>query len=221
MLLNKFSFKYYLNLICGLCIGLSPLIVFELKHNFYNLHIVSLILSNGLTGTISWPFPSYYFLSLIPFLFLLTAIVLNKLIIKNRFLAVIIISIFIFYSLRLITTPSTSGYTMPEGWNFPGYQKVSKIIVEENVDDFNVVSLLSGDMRDYPLRFLLTVSYHPPLPVEQYPQSLNLFVLARENQLIINNPVWEISSFCPCQITKEWVIQNKIKLYLLKKIPAF
>lgn len=217
MLYKKLSFKYYLGVISGLTLGLSPLLIFELKHNFYNLQIIKLILTKGFEGTILWPLPIYYFLSLLPFLFLLSAISLNKLIIKNRYLAGIIIAIFIFYSLMQIAAPPLSGFTMPDGWNLPGYQKTSKIILNENINSFNIVNLLSGDTRDYPLRYLLTVAKNPPLNIDQYPQSKYLFVTAREQQEVVNNPVWEINSFCPCKISKSWPIQNNINLYLLEK----
>lgn len=217
MLLKKISLKYYFCILSGILLGLTPLLLFELKHNFYNLQILKLIFTKGLYSPVQWPLPGYYFLSLLPFIFLLAAIVLNKLMVKNRYLAGIIITIFIFYSVMQITASPASGFTMPEGWNLAGYKKVSQLILKENKNNYNVASLLSGDTRDYPLRYLLTIANHPPKLIDQYQQLKYLFVISRGNNSIINNPVWEINTFCPCRISKIWPIQNNINLYLLEK----
>ncbi len=79
MLLKKISLKYYFYILSGILLGLTPLLLFELKHNFYNLQILKLIFTKGLYSTVQWPLPGYYFLSLLPFIFLLAAISLNKL----------------------------------------------------------------------------------------------------------------------------------------------
>lgn len=107
---------------------------------------------------------------------------------------------------------------MPKDWNYLAVKKSAEIILKENLQNFNIASLLSGDTRDYPLRYLLTIAGKPPLEVDQYPQADNLFVISKHNkEETINNSVWEISSFCPCELVKIWDIQNNIKLYLLAK----
>lgn len=218
LILKRVSFKSLIALFFGFLLGFSPLIIFEFKHNFYNLRTILLILQQGNQKAFSWPLPSHYFLSFFPFLFLGGAIILERILKKSYLVGLGIILIFITYSLYQIIPQPESGFTMPKGWNYLGIKKAAKIIIQENKKNWNIVSLLSGDTRVYPLRYLLTVAQKPPLDVNRYPQAEYLFVISQHNkEKTINNPVWEISSFCPCKLTKSWEIQNNIKLYLLKK----
>ena len=215
---KKSSFKNILILLLGLIAGLSPLIIFELRHNFYNLKTLSLILNDKGQKNISFPFPFYYYLSFMPFFFLAIGIILNKIYKKNQLISIIIILIFSIYSVYQIVSSSNQGFTMAKGWDYKGIQKTANIIIKENIKNYNIASFLSGDTRAYPIRFLLTKANNPPLSVEAYPQANYLYVVSQhDNSKTINNPVWEISSFCPCKIIKTWPIQNNISLYLLKK----
>jgi len=219
MLYKKLSFKYYLSVISGLCLGLSPLLLFELKHNFYNLRVIYSILTTGAQEKINWPFPFYYFLSLLPFLFLFLSLIINKIFVKKQYLAILLI-IYISSSLNKVLPLAKNGFTMPKGWNYLGIKKSAKIILKENKNNYNIANILSGDTRDYSLRYLLTISNNnPPLVVEAYLWSDFLFVVSRDNpETTLSNPVWEINSFCPCEVTKKWEIQNNINLYLLEKV---
>lgn len=203
----------------GFLFGYSFLILFDLKHNFYNLKTIILILKYGSQKNFTFPPPFYYFLPLMPFIFLFLAIVIDK-IFKKYFIVTLIILLLIgLYSAKKILPRPKNGFGMPENWNYPSEQKTSQIILRENKSNYNIASLLSGDTRDYPLRYLLTIAGNPPLPVEQYPNATFLFVTSPHDQnSTINNQVWEISSFCPCRVQKSWAIQEKISLYLLAKI---
>jgi len=68
------------------------------------------------------------------------------------------------------------------------------------------------------LRYWLEREGKPPLNIFNYPQAEWLFVLSRDNkEETLNNQVWEISSFRPQKVVKEWPIQNDISLFLLGK----
>ena len=211
---RNLSFKL---LFLGLLIPLMPQIVFELRHNFYNLQIIYLILSGKGSSSISWLFSIHYFLIFLPFLYCLVSLFIKYLYQYNRFIGSLLLGAITTGLLIIIINQSQTAYTMPKGWNLPGIQKASRIIIAENKKDYNVVNLLSGDTRDYPLRYFLTIANFKPLDVAEYPQAKYLFILARKDQNITNNPVWEISSFCPCSIIWTKEIQNQIFLSLFKK----
>lgn len=215
-ILKRIPFKNLSIALFGFLLGLSPLIIFELKHNFYNSTVIYLVLKKGSQNGVKWPLPSYYFLSLLPFLFFLLAIFIERILRKNHFLGYLLIIIFVIFSLFKIIPKSKSGFTMPTDWNYLEIEKAAKIILKENSKNYNIANTLYGDTRDYALRYLLTIAKNPPLGVELYPQAKSLFVISRQDkEEVIKNPVWEISSFCPCKVVKIWKIQNNINLYLL------
>lgn len=211
---RKFNFKL---LFLGFLIPLIPQIVFELRHNFYNLQIIYLILSGKGSNSISWPFSIHYFLIFLPFIYLIISLFIQHIYKNCHLLAYFLLIIITSGLLANIINQSQAAYTMPKGWNLPGIQKASRMIIAENKKDYNIVNLLSGDTRDYPLRYFLTIANFKPLDVAEYPQAKYLFILARKDQNITNNPVWEISSFCPYSIIWTKEIQNQIFLSLLKK----
>lgn len=216
-ILNKsrnFSFKF---LFLGFLIPLIPQLVFELRHNFYNLRIIFLVFSGKGSNSISWPFPIHYFLIFLPFFYLIVTLSIQYIYKNNHLLAYLLLIIITVGLFARAIKQSQIAYTMPSGWNLSGIQKVSKIIIEENKKDFNIVNLLSGDTRDYPMRYFLTVANFKPMEVNEYPQAKYLFILSRKDQKTTNNSVWEISSFCPCSIVWTKEIQNQIFLSLLKK----
>ena len=216
MILKKISWKHFFALFLGLLIALSPLEVFELKHNFYNLRTIFLILREGTQGSFKISF--YHLLFLLPFLYLALALLLERVFLKKPAFALGLIGLFTFHALIQIIPTSKSGFSMPEAWTYTGLLKTKQIILRENKPNFNIASLLSGDTRDYPLRFLLTAARKPALDVETYPQAEYLFVLSpHAKDKTISNSVWEINSFCPCKLQKTWEIQNNIRLYLLEK----
>jgi len=219
MLYKKFSFKSFLITFSGIIIAFSPLIIFELRHNFYNLKTILLILKNYQGQVIKNKVPFHYFISFMPFIFLFISLLLEKIFDKKTFLQIIFVSLLILYSFLKIVPPSDSGFTMPQHWNFPSVTKTAEIIFHENYSRYNIANLLYGDTRAHALRYLLTVKKDPPLPVEQYSNADSLFAVSyQKGEQTIKNPVWEISSFCPCIVKKEWKINNQVNLFLLEKI---
>lgn len=218
MISQKNSWKSVFILVEGILLGLLPLVVFEIKHNFYNLKTIFSIISKGTEEAISLPLPFHYYLSLVPLIYLLIALAIEKIDKKIPKLGLGITICFIIYSLTQLIPKAQAGYTMPPGWNYKGVKKASQIILKENKKEYNIVNLLSGDTRSYGLRFILTKEKNPPLKVNEYPVSDYLFILSyKKPETVITDPVWEISSFCPCLVSKKWEIQNKINLYLLRK----
>jgi hypothetical protein len=217
--LKRVSLKKVAVFLKGLIAGLAPLIIFELRHNFYNLNTIYEIIAYGSTKNLASFPPYYYFLSLMPFIFVFLArflVKIDKVIPYFSYLFIALIFLHTFYKIFFITD---SAFGMPDGWNLKDEQKTVSIILKQNLPNYNIASLLSGDTRSYPTRYLLAINNNPPLNETTYPQADYLFVLSPESiKEIADNEIWEISSFCPCEQVKKWVINNKVKLYLLKKV---
>jgi len=226
MIYRKLKLKTFLACSIGLLIGFSPLIIFELKHNFYNLKTIITIINQGTSKKLKFPPPFYYFISLMPLVYLLTALIINKMfgkkiqqMLKNKLkIKILMTLIFAIYFLTYFYQKPLTAFGMPLNWSYLKAKKTADIIAGENKKKYNIASLLSGDTRAYALRFLVTINNHPPLPIDHYPQADYLFGISPHNQQeTINNSVWEISSFCPCSVKKSWQIEKKISLFLLQK----
>ncbi len=207
-------------LIIGFIIGFVPIILFEIRHNFYNLRTLLLFLTVK-SGTTTPPFynpPVYYFFPVILAVFLLISIFLAKLHKKNKILPLLIMIIFMIYSLVQELPVPQEGFKMVKGWNYQGLKKVERIILDENKSDYNVADILTGDSRALAIRFLLTRDGKPPMGVVDYPQAKSLFVYSKVSPaIILKGELWEVGSAMPLTLTKEWNLQNGIKLYLLEK----
>lgn len=220
IIIKQLNILRILLLITGFISGFFPIILFELRHNFYNLRTLLLFLTVK-TGTSAAQFfipPIYYFFPVILAVFWGMAILLAKLDKKNKTISFIFMTIFIVYSLTKELPVPQEGFKMVVGWNYQGIKQAEQIILQENKTDYNVVDILTGDSRALAIRFLLTRDGKPPMGVIDYPQAKALFVYSKvSSAIILKGELWEVGSAMPLTLTKEWNLQNGIKLYLLEK----
>lgn len=201
----------------GIIVGFFPLVIFELRHNFYNLRTLFLILQTG-SGKQLASFPFYYFLFLMPFVCLIIGLLFKNFYKTKKFLAIVILIFYLVWSIHKVYGFSLKAPGMSEDWNYKGQEKVLQIILKENKKGYNIANLLTGDTRAQAMRYLLLLNSSLPMGTGDYPASEWLFVMSRNKEKeVLNNPVWEISSFKPSRTAKAWPIQNGISLYLLEK----
>lgn len=210
-------FKTIMLNLAGFIAGISPLIIFDLRHELYNLKTAFFVLSvsSGQAGSPAYRFNFHYLLPLIPFIIFFVSYVLTRM---NRYLVILFLSVFTVYSLAQVLPAPSNGYTMVAGWNWNGENKIKDIVLSENRKGYNIVDLLTGDTRGMAERYLLTVAGNPPLGVTDYPATDYLFVYSKDPiEKILSGKLWEIDSVRPVDIVKSWEIQNGIYLYLLAR----
>jgi len=194
----------------GLIIGYAPLLLFDIRNNFYNVETMWLWLNEGNKTRLT--LSDHYFLSWWPIII----IGLGWLGKKYRYVGIITIIVLMVMAGKTLTRSQAKG--MPDFWNYKDLKKTEEIISEQkNEKDFNIVNLLSGDTRFYPLRYLLTIKDIKPMPVNKYSEAEQLWVIADNNQKVTDNPVWEISSMGKSKISNVWQINEKVNLYKLMK----
>lgn len=282
ILYTKPTIKLIIFFLLGLFLAVSPTILFEIRHNFLNLHLLldyfgnrgqeSSFLSIWFERIIYFATHDYNFLILLTlpiliyilsfkkfnysenFPFLKKLALINLLIIflfavklssfgthyLLPFLMLLLIIIpvflssvksslinlicFLFLSLNLLITISqlnnNHGYFMPDGWSLNKIEQTADIIATsaKTHPNFNVASLLDGDTRTYPIRYMLSLTNEIPGDYTTYPQNNYLYVVARNVSQIDNSTVWEIQSLRPFKIEEEWQMGDGIILYLLAKI---
>jgi hypothetical protein len=216
---RKFSFKRILIFTIGFVIAFSPLIVFELRHNFYNLRTLFFILAQKEKSSANlFTFNDHYFISFAPFVIFLVAIFLVRLAKFSKLFAHFLIAIYLIYSVYKIMPVPEHGFRMVSGWNYKGVEKASKIILSENRQNYNIVDILTGDSRAMALRYLLTISGKPPLGVTEYPKASAIFIYSKVPvDQIFRGSMWEIDFFKPERVVKTWHLSNGVYLYLVEK----
>lgn len=280
---SRKKIQYIFFVFAGLLLGLSPTILFELRHNFLNVHLLTNYLAETqqapLAETIlTWQTRLPYLMTsgnniivLIPAIFGIFLICKNKIPNQNynilrRFTLILLVvtllfslklsaieahyflpfwitllvllpiyfsnikhqKLFLFLAGLLITINTfitfsqlnnNHGYFMPPGWSLKKIEQVANIIGldTDKHQNFNVASLLDGDTRAYPLRFVLETQGKSPGAVTAYTANDYLYIVARNEQEITGSTVWEINSFKPFQIGAKWEMEDNITLYRLDR----
>ena len=223
-LIKRVSPLYFFITLGTTLLGLSPLIGFELRHDFFNTQAITKFIQSSLSASASPQFTLHYLAVFTPFIFLLLAWLWQHLHRFNRHLAALVILAALIFNLSQLNLNAPQGHTMPQNWNLPHARVTASLIAQDvktnQPDSFNIASTLDGDSRAQPLRYLLEAQFRTiPKGVEQYPSSQVLYVVSRWNQEeVLNRPLWEISSFAPKRSSQTWPITNDIKLYKLEKI---
>ena len=220
ILKTKVKAKSFLLFLVFFLIGFSPMIMFELRHNFFNTRMLLNFL--GQKGIPNFRWHLHYFISFFPVVFLILGLLLDWFLRKNKIIGILLILLLAFLNLSQINLFRENGYTMPGGWNMLGVQKVAKIVsndVSENEkNSYEIAAILDGDTRAYPYRYFLEVMGKKPIGVEDYPEAEILYVVGKgDTNFILSYPVWEISSFLPAKVVRVWDIQGNVKLFKLVK----
>lgn len=208
LILKKTKWQEILFFFTGISIGYLPLILFDLRNNLYNTRTILLWLRSG--GDEKVAPQIYYFLVWIPLVYVGATKLVERLKIKNWIWGVIVVVCLTW----VWQTRETKD--MPKDFNYKKLEQTGDIVLADNPSDFNIVNKLSGDTRFYPLRYLLTIQGRVPMEVDKYPDAKTLYVVT-DQESILNDSVWEISSFKPRNIENSWNLGENIKLLKLGK----
>lgn len=162
----------------------------------------------------------HYLGSIYPFIFLLMGLIFERAAETGiRYVAQLILAILVVLNLLKVNYSCSRECGMPSGWDLAGVKEAGKVISRDAYGSFNVASILDGDTRAYPYRYIIEVLGKKPLGVEEYPRAQVLYVIGRgDESRILNYPVWEISAFLPAEITQVWPIKNDISVFKLEKV---
>jgi hypothetical protein len=211
LLINrKLSIVSLVTLMAGFILGFLPIIVFELRNNFYNLSTLFLVFTSSAASQNQFSFNGYYYLiSLFPFFFLFVSLILVKL---KKSILLLLLGIYVIWS--LFTVLQIKKYVL----DYPTLQSLSASIESDNPRDFNVVDQLTRDNQAMALRYMLTVHGFTPHKEGDY-QSAHVIYIYSQEQLedLLKNPIYEIKSFLPFKTVATWKIENEIFIYRLEK----
>jgi len=213
---KKLSFKNFLLFMFGLAIGFSPLIFFELRHNFYNIQTVFLFVRTMFqahtANSAGVSFQPHYILT-ISFAACLVALRLLRHKISKLAAECFCTALF-FWALILTFHSSTHAFGMPANWNLLKEEKAEAIIQTQQLTQFQVINLIYD--TDATVQNYLLAKDGVQLTAD-YTHEKYLFVLGTDAELE-QTQAYELSSFTPRQLKQTWQIDaNGHQLYLFQR----
>lgn len=206
----------FLMYVIGNIIGNLPMVMFELRHDFYNLRVLYQYFLDQ-TANRTHTLDVFHFLPIWGIGCLFAAIVIYQ-IFKKRWSIPIILLTYIILNLKSPLIDFNQAIGMPNNMNINKLILASRSIAEDKPSDFNLVSLLDFDTRAHPLRYMVTHLYgQEPLGVEVYPQAKTIYVLADKKYPIDNPMVWELKTFLPYKVSVLSNIDQDFVIYKLTK----
>lgn len=216
---SVFYKEKFLNLILlsfGIIVGFSPMIVFELRNQFYNTQTFMLYLANFSSVAGNNPIGGmspHYFLSIMIFM----ALIVLKFIQKNLTTKVGVLFAFIVACAACATyiPRPTSAFGMANNWNILYEKKAAQIIKNTHPSEFNVINL-GYDTVAVVQKYLLKTG-GVDFDSDNYSTNQYLYVITRDIDYM-NDPAYEINTFKPSEIVDEWQLNSTYKLILLKRV---
>ena len=206
----------------GLVIGVSPLILFDLKHDFYNIRTLLLFINhhNEVTSAGGITTPHYYLSLSFMLLVSVLAFVRNKLPKGKTFfyaLSVLTLVLFTWSAVLNFQKPSTAFWSYAPNWNYTDTEKVYQIIKAENLKDYNVADLTYYNTKASTIKFLLKRD-NVDINYEDYYHNKYLFVEKANNTKFNDTLSYEVAFLKPVKLLHTWKINDYYNLYLLKRL---
>lgn len=216
---GKFNFHYLGFCFLGAVISELPLLIFELRNDFYNLRTIWFVFRYGiLAGQSGFHLAFFhFFLPLVPVIFWALTFFLSQ--IEKRWGRVKMTALTLLAITFLTSKIDFQGQwseTIAMGWDVPKQKEVADWICRDaGGKEFEVASTISGDTRAPELRWWLSQKNCPSMGVEDYPQAGVLYLVAPSTRPPEEETVWEISSLRPFFIVESRPVSEQIIFYKL------
>lgn len=202
----------------GLIAGNLPMVLFDLRHNFYHLTSFLEYLKESFGSTGQAGFSYYHFFELWPVFVILGALIVSLIYRKSRLIGISLIAIYIYLSLTSRWVSFAKPVGMLPGLTYSKVMLAAKTIVRDNPNDFNVTVLFGFDARGFILRYPLEFMYNrKPMGVEDYPKAKSLYILAENGYNFASSGRWELESFPLDKAVKLKEIDDRYSVYKINK----
>ncbi|MCJ7805511.1 hypothetical protein MUP46_02615 [Patescibacteria group bacterium] len=218
--LKRFHLRSWLILILGVTLAEFPLILFELRHNFYNLNtIIFQVRYGSLSSGYGFGFWWYYAIPLLPAAAFLAAFLLDK-IRKSRFFNIIVALLAILSVYFFIGDFGLQGQRViyPSGWTISRQKEAAQFIIQDKEKDFEVAETINSDTRALDMRWWLRMANVRVMDVTQYDKAPVLYLVTSSKRPPETETVWEVSSLRPFKIEFKKDLGANLFLYKLKRI---
>lgn len=215
LVISRNKVRDLLILVLSVIIGTFPLFVFDLKHNFYNLISLGQFLSENKGGV---GFPYYHYLHLWSIFALILGLIVYWIYRRSKFLAVMLIFIYLFVNLTSQRISFSKALGMNEAFTIKNWDRAAAVIALDKPQNFNVAALLDFDSRANPLRYFLKFRYDKrPFDFEHYKEAEALYVLASSNYDFDKAIAWEIDVYRPFKVITLGKIDSNYAVFKLTR----
>jgi hypothetical protein len=192
---SKTKFRDIAIFLLGALLGNLPMIIFDIRHNFYHLVTLWQYTKDTMKGNSDAGFNYYYLLPVWPLFSLFAAKILQKISNSGKLLMLIVIALYVYINLTSSMISFTHPTGMPTGLTTYDISRSSQTIADDVNGDFNVAEVMDFDKRAYVLRYFIEFKYNKkPLSEIAYRDLTNLYVLAPENFDFKKSDTWEINA---------------------------
>jgi len=221
-IVKKAGFKKFLLYLGGLLLGFFPLLIFEIRHQFYLSKTLILFFQHlgelDVRGNRNHYYLSLSLVVLLGFIGLIKNQI-KKLTTKNFNIILALLFIILFISSSRITfiRPSAAFWSAVPHWNYLADEKVYQIIRNQNLTNFNVTNQTYDPLamvQKYLLRRdNIRINY------DDYWHNRYLFVIDKAGKKnFMDNPGYEVKTFRPYGLLKTWKINDYYVLHLVERI---
>lgn len=213
----KISVYQMIFFIFGGIIGFSPILIFELRNNFYNFNTGIFFIQNyyKLSGSGSFSLSAtHYYISLALIVLVIFVSYLKEIKFK---LLLSLIALLIIYDLILFIPKPLQGFGMAKNWKYEDEKKVSEIVKSQNLDSYNFTNL-EYDSLYYVQKYFNLISGNKN-NITDYWDNQNLFAVIKKDEKPEDDPAYEVQAIKPFEVLNSWDINQSYKLYQLKKSP--
>jgi hypothetical protein len=111
--------------------------------------------------------------------------------------------LYIYLNLNSTLVNFSNPVGMPMGLKYKDIENTAKIIVDNALDNFNVVTLYDFDTRGYTLRYLVEYVYNKkPLDEISYTNTDEIFALSKLDYNYGSGNPWELNTFKPYNVER-------------------
>lgn len=177
----------------GLSIANLPLILFDIRHNFYETRTLIQYFVDTIKGKSDAGFAYYYFLPFWPVITAFGGWLIYKVIKWKSSIGVGLLVLYLFINLTSQKISFNKPIGMPPGIKVKDIDMASNLIASDVSGLFNVAEVLDFDKKAYVLRYYSEFKYgKKPLGDTEYQNLNTLYVLAQKGYNFENSNIWEI-----------------------------
>ncbi len=217
---KQFKLTNWFLLPLGIAVAEFPLILFEIRHDFYNLRTILLHIQYGqVSQGYKFTLLYYYAYSLLPFAAYVFASILSKLR-KSKYFNLISVLGFTISIVLLILSLGPAGRRplYPPGWTIQKQKSVAAVIINDHPKDFEIAETINSDTRAMDMRWWLENSGIRVMDFAGYNSSPVLYLVTTTKRPPDTETVWEVSSMRPFRIEFKIDLGDGILLYKLVRI---
>lgn len=204
----------------GILLGFSPLIIFEFRHQMYNIRTILLFIQHwdkvDKPGNITMP---HYYISISFMLIVLLLSLLSKKINKIKYYLIIIFGliIFLYGFANNIQKPIHAFWAPTTPWNYLDEKHIYEIIQSTHLkNDFNVANLAYYDTKAVVVKYFMKRDGYN-INYDDYYKNKYLFVISEKDKYL-SSPSYEVATFKPHVLLRQWKINTRFNMVLLERL---